>query len=54
MAANAPAGAAENFERNPRHALSQLQAVAIIVGIVIGAGIFEAPSVVAGSLPSEP
>lgn len=38
---------------NPRHSLSRLQAVAIIVGIVIGAGIFKAPSLVAGNVPSE-
>ncbi len=37
----------------PQHALSQGHAIAIIVGIVIGAGIFKAPSLVAGNVPSE-
>lgn len=37
----------------PRHSLSQSHAIAIIVGIVIGAGIFKAPSLVAGNVPSE-
>ncbi len=37
----------------PRHRLSQLHAIAIIVGIVIGAGIFKLPSLVAGNVPSE-
>jgi amino acid transporter len=37
----------------PRPTLSVLDAVAIIVGIVIGAGIFKAPSIVAGSVSSE-
>lgn len=37
----------------PRPSLSLGDAVAIIVGIVIGAGIFRAPSVVAGSVSSE-
>ena len=37
----------------PRHSLSQTHAIAIIVGIVIGAGIFKAPSLVAGNVPSE-
>jgi amino acid transporter len=37
----------------PRPTLTVLDAVAIIVGIVIGAGIFKAPSIVAGSVSSE-
>ena len=44
---------ADGFVRNPRHTLSQVHAIAIIVGIVIGAGIFKAPSLVAGNVPSE-
>lgn len=39
--------------RNPHHSLAQRHAIAIIVGIVIGAGIFQAPSIVAGNVPSE-
>src|SRR5512143_3411095 len=34
----------------PRPTLTLLDAVAMIVGIVIGAGIFKAPSIVAGSV----
>jgi APA family basic amino acid/polyamine antiporter len=37
----------------PRPTLGPLQAVAIVVGIVIGAGIFKAPSLVAMNSPSE-
>ena len=37
----------------PRATLSLLDAVAMIVGIVIGVGIFKAPSIVAGSVGSE-
>ena len=37
----------------PRRSLSQTHAIAIIVGIVIGAGIFKAPSLVAGNVPTE-
>lgn len=37
----------------PRPTLTVLDAVAIIVGIVIGAGIFKAPSIVAGSVSTE-
>lgn len=37
----------------PRPTLTMLDAVAMIVGIVIGAGIFKAPSIVAGSVSSE-
>ena len=37
----------------PRPTLGLFDAVAIIVGIVIGAGIFRAPSIVAGSVSSE-
>ncbi|QKT02845.1 amino acid permease [Ectothiorhodospiraceae bacterium 2226] len=36
------------------HALRPIDVVAIIVGLVIGAGIFKAPAIVAGSLGSEP
>ena len=37
----------------PRPSLTQTDAVAMIVGIVIGVGIFRAPSIVAGSVASE-
>ena len=37
----------------PRQTLSVMDACAMIVGIVIGAGIFKAPSIVAGSVSSE-
>lgn len=37
----------------PRPTLGVVDAVAMIVGIVIGAGIFKAPSIVAGSVASE-
>lgn len=37
----------------PRPTLTMLDAVAMIVGVVIGAGIFKAPSIVAGSVSSE-
>ncbi|HSN40872.1 MAG TPA: amino acid permease, partial [Burkholderiales bacterium] len=37
----------------PRPTLTVLDAVAMIVGIVIGAGIFKAPSIVAGNVSSE-
>jgi basic amino acid/polyamine antiporter, APA family len=37
----------------PQPTLTMLDAVAMIVGIVIGAGIFKAPSIVAGSVSSE-
>ena len=37
----------------PRPSLTQADAVAMIVGIVIGVGIFRAPSIVAGSVASE-
>ena len=36
----------------PRQTLTLLDAVAMIVGVVIGAGIFKAPSIVAGSVSS--
>ncbi len=36
------------FEQGPTHKLSMFGAIAIIVGIVIGAGIFKTPSMVAG------
>jgi APA family basic amino acid/polyamine antiporter len=39
--------------RNPHHSLSQRHAISMIVGLVIGAGIFQAPSIVAGNVPSE-
>ena len=37
----------------PKPTLGPLQAIAIVVGIVIGAGIFKAPSLVAMNSPSE-
>ena len=37
----------------PRPSLGLMDAIAMIVGIVIGAGIFRAPSIVAGSVSSE-
>lgn len=37
----------------PRQTLSVVDACAMIIGIVIGAGIFKAPSIVAGSVSSE-
>lgn len=37
----------------PRQTLSVVDACAMIIGIVIGAGIFKAPSIVAGSVDSE-
>jgi amino acid transporter len=40
-------------EGTPRPTLTLFDAVAIIVGIVIGAGIFRAPSIVAGSVSTE-
>lgn len=45
---DAAAGAAQ-----PRASLSVFDAVAMIVGIVIGAGIFRAPSIVAGNVSGE-
>ncbi|MFN7087095.1 MAG: APC family permease [Burkholderiales bacterium] len=49
MSAGAPAAAAGE----PRPTLTVLDACAMIVGIVIGAGIFKAPSIVAASVSSE-
>jgi basic amino acid/polyamine antiporter, APA family len=46
-------GGAQSTGGAPRPTLSVLDAVAIIVGIVIGAGIFKAPSIVAGSVSTE-
>ena len=43
-----PSGA----EAAPRRVLSLVDAVAFIIGIVVGAGIFRAPSAVAGNAPS--
>jgi len=37
----------------PRAVLSRLDVIAIIIGLVIGAGIFRAPSVVAANIPTE-
>ncbi len=54
MAATAPTVQdPDRSDASPAHSLSQLHAIAIIVGIVIGAGIFKAPSLVAGNVPSE-
>jgi APA family basic amino acid/polyamine antiporter len=50
-AANAATIAAEGGGR-PRHCLSVVDAVAIIVGMVIGSMIFKAPSWVAGNAPN--
>lgn len=44
---------AAHGEAAPRATLGLYDAIAIIVGIVIGAGIFRAPSVVAGSVSTE-
>ena len=43
----------QNTAATPRHTLSVVDACAMIVGIVIGAGIFKAPSIVAGSVATE-
>lgn len=43
----------ENTAAAPRQTLSVTDACAMIVGIVIGAGIFKAPSIVAGSVSTE-
>lgn len=37
--------------RRPRRRLARLDAVAVIVGMVVGAGIYRAPSIVAGNVP---
>jgi amino acid transporter len=47
-----PATVAPAAEAAPRPSLSTLDAVSIIVGIVIGAGIFETPALVAANAPS--
>ena len=52
MSGTAPTHAAAPANA-PRPSLSQTHAIAIIVGIVIGAGIFKAPSLVAGNVPTE-
>jgi len=44
----AGAGAVSREQINPKQALGASTAIAIIVGIVIGAGIFKTPSMVAG------
>src|SRR5215207_10582905 len=38
---------------SPRPSLSLLDAVAMIVGLIVGAGIFGTPSIVAGAVQSE-
>src|SRR3954468_22164180 len=38
---------------SPRPTLSLLDAVAMIVGLIVGAGIFGTPSIVAGAVQSE-
>jgi amino acid transporter len=43
----------QNTAATPRQTLSVVDACAMIVGIVIGAGIFKAPSIVAGSVATE-
>ena len=48
MSAAAPAGA-----EGPRQTLSLLDAVAMIVGLIVGAGIFGTPSIVAGAAGGE-
>ena len=51
---SAPSGAAAPSARpSPHETLRLREAVAIIVGIVIGAGIFKAPSLVANFAGSE-
>jgi amino acid transporter len=49
-APQAPAAGPEGGE--PTHTLSLFDAVAMIVGLVVGIGIFKAPSIVAGSVQS--
>lgn len=49
-----PSRKAAALAAEPRPVLTRRHAVAIIVGIVIGAGIFKAPAVVAGFAGSEP
>jgi amino acid transporter len=43
----------QNTATTPRQTLSVVDACAMIIGIVIGAGIFKAPSIVAGSVATE-
>ncbi len=50
---NAPQGQAAGAGGQPRPTLSVFDAVAMIVGIVIGVGIFKAPAIVAGNVGSE-
>jgi len=49
----APAAVAPPAEAAPRPILSTLDAISMIVGIVVGAGIFETPSLVAANARSE-
>ena len=44
---------ASGHEGTPQRVLSTIDAIAIIVGLVIGAGIFRLPSLVAGNSSSE-
>ncbi len=44
---------AARLDAQPRPSLTQADAVAMIIGIVIGVGIFKAPSIVAGNVSSE-
>lgn len=39
--------------KNPAHTLSTIDIVALIVGTILGAGIFKVPSMVAGQIPNE-
>ncbi len=50
---SAPQAQPQNPGGRPRQTLSVFDAVAMIVGIVIGVGIFKAPSIVAGNVGSE-
>ncbi|MDQ8020547.1 MAG: amino acid permease [Moraxellaceae bacterium] len=54
LAASDPAFSAATTPAGPRAVLGLHEAIAIIVGIVIGAGIFKAPALVAGMTGSAP
>ena len=50
---SAPRTQSADHGRGPRQTLSVADAVGIIVGLIVGAGIFGTPSIVAGALESE-